>query len=100
MGRSCCPKLAARLMLAATSWTSDTTSGATAIRRGGKAGNTMAGWLVSQPLRTRTQADFATHGGGDRNAIPLYKFPSAKVTTISFRRCRYVSPRCAHLALT
>jgi nicotinate dehydrogenase subunit B len=45
------------------------------------AGNTMAGWLVSQPFtQPAPQPIPQPAGGGDRNAIPLYKFPSAKVT--------------------
>ena len=45
------------------------------------AGNTMAGWLVSQPFaQPEPRAIPQPAGGGDRNAIPLYKFPSAKVT--------------------
>jgi nicotinate dehydrogenase subunit B len=45
------------------------------------AGNTMAGWLVSQPfVQPAPQPIPQPAGGGDRNAIPLYKFPSAKVT--------------------
>ena len=45
------------------------------------AGNTMAGWLVSQPFAQPAPRPIPQPaGGGDRNAIPLYKFPSAKVT--------------------
>jgi nicotinate dehydrogenase subunit B len=45
------------------------------------AGNTMAGWLVSQPFtQPAPQPIPQPAGGGDRNAIPLYKFPNAKVT--------------------
>jgi nicotinate dehydrogenase subunit B len=45
------------------------------------AGNTMAGWLVSQPFTQPEPKPIPQPtGGGDRNAIPLYKFPSAKVT--------------------
>ena len=45
------------------------------------AGNTMVGWLVSQPFaQPAPQPIPQPAGGGDRNAIPLYKFPSAKVT--------------------
>jgi CO/xanthine dehydrogenase Mo-binding subunit len=45
------------------------------------AGNTMAGWLVSQPFTQPAPRPIPQPaGGGDRNAIPLYKFPSAKVT--------------------
>jgi CO/xanthine dehydrogenase Mo-binding subunit len=45
------------------------------------AGNTMAGWLVSQPFAQPEPKPIPQPtGGGDRNAIPLYKFPSAKVT--------------------
>jgi CO/xanthine dehydrogenase Mo-binding subunit len=45
------------------------------------AGNTMAGWLVSQPFaQPAPQPIPQPAGGGDRNAIPHYKFPSAKVT--------------------
>ena len=45
------------------------------------AGNTMAGWLVSQPFaQPAPQPIPQPAGGGDRNAIPLYKFPSANVT--------------------
>jgi CO/xanthine dehydrogenase Mo-binding subunit len=45
------------------------------------AGNTMVGWLVSRPFaQPAPQPIPQPAGGGDRNAIPLYKFPSAKVT--------------------
>jgi len=45
------------------------------------AGNTMVGWLVSQPFAQPTPQPIPQPaGGGDRNAIPLYQFPSAKVT--------------------
>jgi nicotinate dehydrogenase subunit B len=45
------------------------------------AGNTMVGCLVSQPFaQPAPQPIPQPAGGGDRNAIPLYKFPSAKVT--------------------
>ena len=45
------------------------------------AGNTMPGWLVSQPFTQPEPKPIPQPtGGGDRNAIPLYKFPSAKVT--------------------
>jgi CO/xanthine dehydrogenase Mo-binding subunit len=45
------------------------------------AGNTMPGWLVSQPFSQPEPKPIPQPtGGGDRNAIPLYKFPSAKVT--------------------
>jgi len=45
------------------------------------AGNTMIGWLVSKPFtQPAPQPIQQPAGGGDRNAIPLYKFPSAKVT--------------------
>ena len=45
------------------------------------AGNTMVGWLVSQPFaQPAPQPIPQPAGGGDRNAIPLYRFPSAKVT--------------------
>lgn len=45
------------------------------------AGNMMAGWLVSQPFAQPEPRPIPQPaGGGDRNAIPLYKFPSAKVT--------------------
>ena len=45
------------------------------------AGNTMPGWLVSQPFAQPEPKPIPQPtGGGDRNAIPLYKFPSAKVT--------------------
>jgi CO/xanthine dehydrogenase Mo-binding subunit len=45
------------------------------------AGNTMAGWLVSQPFAPPDPRSIPQPaGGGDRNAIPIYKFPNAKVT--------------------
>jgi nicotinate dehydrogenase subunit B len=45
------------------------------------AGNTMVGWLVSQPFpQPEPKPISQPAGGGDRNAIPIYKFPSAKVT--------------------
>ena len=45
------------------------------------AGNTMPGWLVSRPFAQPEPKPIPQPtGGGDRNAIPLYKFPSAKVT--------------------
>jgi nicotinate dehydrogenase subunit B len=45
------------------------------------AGNTMAGWLVAKPFAPPEPRPIPQPaGGGDRNAIPLYKFPSAKVT--------------------
>jgi nicotinate dehydrogenase subunit B len=45
------------------------------------AGNTMVGWLVSQPFAPPEPRPIPQPtGGGDRNAIPLYKFPNAKVT--------------------
>ena len=45
------------------------------------AGNLMAGWLVAQPFAQPAPRPIPQPaGGGDRNAIPLYKFPSAKVT--------------------
>ncbi|MGC2715548.1 MAG: molybdopterin cofactor-binding domain-containing protein, partial [Pseudolabrys sp.] len=45
------------------------------------AGNTMPGWLVSQSFTQPEPKPIPQPtGGGDRNAIPLYKFPSAKVT--------------------
>lgn len=45
------------------------------------AGNTMAGWLVAQPFAPPEPRPIPQPaGGGDRNAIPLYKFPNAKVT--------------------
>jgi nicotinate dehydrogenase subunit B len=45
------------------------------------AGNTMAGWLVSQPFAPPPPQPIPQPaGGGDRNAIPLYKFPGTKVT--------------------
>lgn len=45
------------------------------------AGNMKAGWLVAAPfVQPEPRAIPQPAGGGDRNAIPLYKFPSAKVT--------------------
>jgi CO/xanthine dehydrogenase Mo-binding subunit len=45
------------------------------------AGNLMAGWLVAQPFAQPEPRPIPQPaGGGDRNAIPLYKFPNAKVT--------------------
>ena len=45
------------------------------------AGNTMPGWLVSQPFAQPEPKPIPQPaGGGDRNAIPIYKFPNAKVT--------------------
>jgi nicotinate dehydrogenase subunit B len=45
------------------------------------AGNMMAGWLVARPfVQPEPKPIPQPTGGGDRNAIPLYKFPSAKVT--------------------
>jgi CO/xanthine dehydrogenase Mo-binding subunit len=45
------------------------------------AGNMMAGWLVAQPFAQPEPKPIPQPtGGGDRNAIPLYKFPSTKVT--------------------
>jgi nicotinate dehydrogenase subunit B len=45
------------------------------------AGNLMVGSLVSQPFAQPEPRPIPQPaGGGDRNAIPFYKFPSAKVT--------------------
>ena len=45
------------------------------------AGNTMVGWLLSQPFAPPEPKPIPQPtGGGDRNAIPIYKFPNAKVT--------------------
>ena len=45
------------------------------------AGNTMVGWLIAQPFAQPEPKPIPQPtGGGDRNAIPFYKFPSAKVT--------------------
>jgi len=45
------------------------------------AGNTMVGWLVSQPFAQPEPKPIPQPaGGGDRNAIPIYKFPNARVT--------------------
>jgi nicotinate dehydrogenase subunit B len=45
------------------------------------AGNLMAAWLVSQPFaQPEPQPIPQPAGGGDRNAIPIYKFPNAQVT--------------------
>jgi CO/xanthine dehydrogenase Mo-binding subunit len=46
------------------------------------AGNTMVGWLVSKPFAPPEPKPIPQPaGGGDRNAIPIYKFPNAKVTS-------------------
>ncbi len=46
------------------------------------AGNTMVGWLVSKPFASPEPKPIPQPaGGGDRNAIPIYKFPNAKVTS-------------------
>ena len=39
-------------------------------------------------------------GGGDRNAIPLYKLPNMRIGITSFPRCRCACRRCADLART
>jgi len=45
------------------------------------AGNTMPGWLVSpQFAQPEPKPIPQPAGGGDRNAIPIYKFPNARVT--------------------
>ena len=45
------------------------------------AGNTMVGWLIAQPFAQPEPKPIPQPtGGGDRNASPFYKFPSAKVT--------------------
>ena len=45
------------------------------------AGNTLAGWLVARPFEQPEPKPIPQPaGGGDRNAIPLYKFPSTRVT--------------------
>jgi CO/xanthine dehydrogenase Mo-binding subunit len=45
------------------------------------AGNMMAAWLVAEPFAQPEPKPIPQPtGGGDRNAIPIYKFPSAKVT--------------------
>jgi CO/xanthine dehydrogenase Mo-binding subunit len=45
------------------------------------AGNMMAGWLVAEPFAQPEPKPIPQPtGGGDRNAIPIYKFPRAKVT--------------------
>lgn len=45
------------------------------------AGNTFAGWLVARPFAPPEPKPIPQPaGGGDRNAIPLYKFPSTRVT--------------------
>lgn len=45
------------------------------------AGNTFAGWLVARPFAQPEPKPIPQPaGGGDRNAIPLYKFPSTRVT--------------------
>jgi CO/xanthine dehydrogenase Mo-binding subunit len=45
------------------------------------AGNTMVGWMVDPPFAQPEPKPIPQPtGGGDRNAIPLYSFPRAKVT--------------------
>ncbi|HEY5897851.1 MAG TPA: molybdopterin cofactor-binding domain-containing protein, partial [Burkholderiales bacterium] len=50
-------------------------------RPGGKAGNLVAGWHVARPFQQPpAEALPQPEGGGDRNAIPLYRFPQTRVT--------------------
>jgi CO/xanthine dehydrogenase Mo-binding subunit len=49
--------------------------------RPGGAGNFIAGWLVENPFKQPPPRKIPQpSGGGDRNAIPLYNFPNARVT--------------------
>jgi CO/xanthine dehydrogenase Mo-binding subunit len=49
--------------------------------RPGRAGELVAGWHVEKPFApTPPRPMPQPEGGGDRNAIPLYQFPGARVT--------------------
>ncbi len=49
--------------------------------RPGGAGNLLAGWLIEKPFEQPSPEKIPQPaGGGDRNAIPLYNFPNARVT--------------------
>jgi nicotinate dehydrogenase subunit B len=50
--------------------------------RPGRAGNLMPAWLLAQPFAPPPPHPIPLpEGGGDRNAIPLYGFPNARVTS-------------------
>ncbi|HZU91028.1 MAG TPA: molybdopterin cofactor-binding domain-containing protein, partial [Stellaceae bacterium] len=50
--------------------------------RPGRAGNLMPAWLLARPFAPPPPHPIPMpEGGGDRNAVPLYKFPNARVTS-------------------
>jgi CO/xanthine dehydrogenase Mo-binding subunit len=60
-------------------WTYDVWSNAHSTRPGG-AGNLLAAWHLETPFTQPVPKPIPLpEGGGDRNAIPLYKFPNARV---------------------
>ena len=81
MVRPCCPKFRGTLDAAATSSTSVRRLEQHPFDTAGKRRQHMVGWLLSQPFAQPEPKPIPQPtGGGDRNAIPFYKFPSAKVT--------------------
>jgi len=60
-------------------WSHDVWTNAHSTRPGG-AGNLLAAWYIEAPLMQPVPKPIPLpEGGGDRNAIPYYKFPNARV---------------------
>ncbi len=69
--------------------------------RHGKAGDLLVGQHLAQPFAPSTPKPAAQpEGAGDRNAIPLYTVPNARVTHHFLRRCRCGCLPCAGSAPT
>jgi len=63
-----------------TGWNYEVWSGSHSTRPGGHAGNLAPAWMLAQPFTQPVPAPGALPAGdGDRNAIPLYRFPDARV---------------------
>ena len=61
--------------------------------------NVLAAWYLAEPQPHGAAAGLPQPaGGGDRNAVPLYEFPTRRSCIISFRRCRSGFWRCARSA--
>ena len=62
------------------SWNYEVWSGAHSTRPGGAAGNLAPAWMLAQPFTQPVPKPGPLPAGdGDRNAIPLYRFPAARV---------------------
>ena len=76
-------------------WHFDVWSNTHSMRPGG-AGSMLAAQHMAQPFAVPAPRPLPLpEGGGDRNVIPIYKFPNAQGWCItSFRKCRFGSRRC------